>query len=141
MNLRFDLILSYWIFAWFLLYLYDVVPYSPHLALILALLFEIGILCAMGFNHASNYYIGLFVVITILIKAIPIYILRNEQIDYFNQMIYMGCVIALYMLWLKINNQNAIEYFTYQMRRLVEGKATTPAISIIYPYMMKFLRI
>jgi hypothetical protein len=43
MNLRFDLILSYWIFAWFLLYLYDVVPYSPHLALILALLFEIGI--------------------------------------------------------------------------------------------------
>jgi hypothetical protein len=44
-------------------------------------------------------------------------------------------------LWLKINNQNAIEYFTYQMRRLVEGKATTPAISIIYPYMMKFLHI
>ena len=141
MNLRFDLILSYWIFAWFLLYLYDVVPYSPHLALILALLFEIGILCAMVFNHASNYYIGLFVIITIIIKAIPIYILRNEQINYFNQMIYMGCVIALYMLWLKLNNQNAIEYFTYQMSRLVEGKATTPAISIIYPYMMKFLRI
>jgi len=139
MNLRFDLILSYWIFAWFLLYLYDVVPYSPHLALILALLFEIGILCAMFFNHASNYYIGLFVIITIIIKAIPIYILRNEQIDYFNQMIYMGCVIALYMLWLKLNNQSAIEYFTYQMSRLVEGKATTPAISIIYPYMMKFL--
>ena len=69
MNLRFDLILSYWIFAWFLLYLYDVVPYSPHLALILALLFEIGILCAMVFNHASNYYIGLFVIITIIIKA------------------------------------------------------------------------
>lgn len=141
MNLRFDLILSYWIFAWFLLYLYDVVPYSPHLALILALLFEIGIFCAMFFNHASNYYIGLFVIITIIIKAIPIYILRNEQIDYFNQIIYMGCVIALYMLWLKINNQNAIEYFTYQMSRLVEGKANTPAISIIYPYMMKFLRI
>jgi hypothetical protein len=141
MNPRFDLILSYWIFAWFLLYLYDIVPYSPHLALILALFFEIGILFAMIFNNASNYYIGLFVIITILIKAIPLYILRNESIEYVSQFFYMLCVVVIYAFWLLINKKNAVDYFTYQMRGLSQGKATTPAISIIYPYLMKFLNM
>ena len=139
MNPRFDLILSYWIFAWFILYLYDVVPYSPHLALVLALLFEFGILFAMFYNRTSNYYIALFVIITIIIKGIPLYILRNETIDYAPQMFYMGVLMLMYAGWLLINKKDAIDYFTYQMSGLAQGKATTPAISIIYPYLMKFL--
>jgi hypothetical protein len=139
MNLRFDLILSYWIFAWFILYIYNIIPYSPHLTLILALLFEIVVLGLMIVKHASIYYIELFILITILIKVIPLYILRNETIDYLPQIFYMGILLILYALWLLLNKQNAIDYFTNQMQGLYQGKATTPAISIIYPYLMKFL--
>jgi hypothetical protein len=140
MNYRFDYILSYWIFVWFLLYLYDIVPFSPHLSIILALLFEIGILFAMIYNRASIYYIGLFIIITILIKVVPLYILQNETIDYTSEFFYMVCLVAVYAGWLRINNKDAAEYFTYQMRGLASGKATTPAISIIYPYIIKFLQ-
>jgi hypothetical protein len=139
MNPRFDLILSYWIFAWFILYIYDVVPYSPHLALVLALLFEFGILFAMIYNRTSNYYIALFVIITIIIKGIPLYILRNETIDYASQMFYMGVLMVTYVGWLLINKKNPIDYYKTQIYGLSQGKETTPAISIIYPYLMRFL--
>ena len=139
MNPRFDLILSYWIFVWFILYLYDIVPYSPHLSLVLALLFEIVVLGLMILKRVSIYYIALFIIITILIKIIPLYILRNETIDYLPQLFYMGVLVAMYAAWLLLNKQDAIGYFTYQMKELYQGKATTPALSIIYPYLMKFL--
>jgi hypothetical protein len=139
MNLRFDLILSYWIFAWFILYIYNIIPYSPHFTLGLALLFECVVFILMIIKNTSKYYIALFIIITILIKVIPLYILRNETIDYLPQLFYMGVLITIYAIWLLLNKQNAIDYFTNQMQGLYEGKATTPAISIIYPYLMKFL--
>lgn len=139
MNLRFDLILSYWIFAWFILYIYNIIPYSPHFTLVLALLFECVVFILMIIKNTSKYYIALFIIITILIKVIPLYILRNETIDYLPQLFYMGVLITIYAIWLLLNKQNAIDYFTNQMQGLYEGKATTPAISIIYPYLMKFL--
>jgi hypothetical protein len=139
MNPRFDLIISYWIFAWFILYLYNIIPYSPHLTLVLALLFECVVLVLMILKNGSIYYIALFIIITILIKVIPLYILRDETIDYLPQLLYMGVLVTMYTIWLLLNKQDAIGYFTYQMQGLYKGKATTPAISIIYPYLMKFL--
>jgi hypothetical protein len=139
MNPRFDLVLSYWIFVWFILYIYDIVPYSPKLALVLALLIEVVVFGLMLLNGISKHFIGVFIIIQILLKIIPLYILRNETIDYLPQLFYMGVLLILYALWLLSNKQNAIDYFTNQMQGLYQGKSTTPAISIIYPYLMKFL--
>jgi hypothetical protein len=93
----------------------------------------------MILKNTSNYYIALFIIITILIKVIPLYILRNETIDYLPQLFYMGVLLILYALWLLLNKQDAIGYFTNQMQGLYQGKATTPALSIVYPFVMKFL--
>jgi hypothetical protein len=139
MTNRFDYILSYWIFAWFILYIYNIIPYSPKLALILALIFEICILLVMIYNSVSIYYISLFSIITIFIKVLPLYILRNEEINYDKEIVYMISLFGLYAIWLRIQKENAADFFTYQMNGLASGKTTTPAISIIYPYMMKFL--
>jgi hypothetical protein len=139
MTNRFDYILSYWIFAWFILYIYNIIPYSPKLTLILALIFEICILLVMIYNKVSIYYISLFSIITILIKILPLYILRNKEINYDKEIVYMFSLFGLYAIWLRLQKENAADFFTYQMSGLASGKATTPAISIIYPYMMKFL--
>jgi len=139
MNPRFDLVLSYWIFVWFILYIYDIVPYSPKLALVLALLIEVVVFGLMILKSISKHFIGVFIIIQILLKIIPLYILRNETIDYLPQLFYMGVLVAMYAAWLLLNNYNPIEYLLYQLHELTNGKAITPAASIVYPYLMKLL--
>ena len=95
MNPRFDLVLSYWIFVWFILYIYDIVPYSPKLALVLALLIEVVVFGLMLLNGISKHFIGVFIIIQILLKIIPLYILRNETIDYLPHLFYMGVLVAM----------------------------------------------
>ena len=139
MNPRFDLVLSYWIFVWFVLYIYNIIPYSPHLTLVLALLIEVIVFSLMLLNGISKYFIGVFIIIQILLKIIPLYILRNETINYQSQLLYMGVLAAMYAAWLLINNYNPIEYLLYQLRELTNGKMSTPAASIVYPFVMKLL--
>jgi len=105
----------------------------------LALLFEFVIMIAMFFNRVSKYYIGTFVFIQIFIKVIPLYILRNETIDFLPQLFYTGIVLSIFYVWLLINNADAVARYTKQMKGLSEGKITTPGISIIYPQLMKIL--
>jgi hypothetical protein len=139
MNPRFDLVLSYWIFIWFILYIYDIIPYSPQLALILALLIEIVVFGLMIFNGISKYFIGVFIIIQIVLKVIPLYILRNETINYQSQLLYMGILVAMYAAWLLLNSYNPIEYLLYQLHELTNGKMSTPAASIVYPFVMRLL--
>jgi hypothetical protein len=139
MNPRFDLVLSYWIFIWFILYIYDIIPYSPQLALILALLIEIVVFGLMIFNGISKYFIGVFIIIQIVLKVIPLYILRNEPINYQSQLLYMGILVAMYAAWLLLNSYNPIEYLLYQLHELTNGKMSTPAASIVYPFVMRLL--
>ena len=139
MRPRVDLLPSYWIFVWFILYIYKVVPYSPKLSFVLALLFEFVIMVAMFLNRVSKYYIGTFVFIQIIIKAIPLYILRNEYIDFLPQLFYTGVVLAVFYVWLSLNADNAVAHFTKQMKGLSEGKITTTGISIVYPQLMKIV--
>jgi len=139
MNTRVDLLPSYWIFVWFILYIYKVVPYSPKLSFVLALLFEFVIAVAMFFNSVSKYYIGTFVFIQIIMKVIPLYILRNETIDFLPQLFYTGILLSIFYVWLSLNTQDGITHFAKQMKGLSEGKIATPGVSIIYPQLMKIV--
>ena len=65
--------------------------------------------------------------------------MRNETINYQSQILYMGVLAAMYAAWLLLNNYNPIEYLLYQLRELTNGKAITPAASIVYPFVMKLL--
>jgi len=94
---------------------------------------------AMFLNHVSKYYIGTFVFIQIFIKVIPLYILRNETIDFLPQLFYTGIVLSIFFVWLSLNTQDGVAHFTKQMKGLSEGKITTTSISIIYPQLMKIV--
>jgi hypothetical protein len=93
----------------------------------------------MILNGISKYFIGVFIIIQIVLKVIPLYILRNETINYQSQIFYMGILLILYAVWLLLNNYNPIEYLLYQLRELTNGKMSTPAASIVYPFVMKLL--
>ena len=46
---RFDFVFSYWIFAWYILYICNIVKYNPKWALTIGLVENIGILFLMFF--------------------------------------------------------------------------------------------
>jgi hypothetical protein len=97
MKYRFDLVLSYWIFAWFLLHMAGLVRASPKLALCVSLAENIVQLCVMVFYGAG--YVAGFVVINVFIKVLPLYIVRRERIRWRQDLENIGILVAAYLLY------------------------------------------
>jgi hypothetical protein len=98
-----DLIFSYWIFTWYVLYEFKIITYSPKLALIVGLISNIILLLLMIFYNNSIIIIVLFCIIQIFIKIIPLWRLRNNHIYDFKA---LAILFIIYMIWLFINNTN-----------------------------------
>lgn len=77
-----DLIFSYWIFAWFILYkLFKLPINSPKFVLILGVLYNSYLLWKMYVNNMDDYYLFSFFMTIVILKLIPLYYLRNENIQ------------------------------------------------------------
>jgi hypothetical protein len=124
-SLRFDLVFSYWIFAWFILYLCNITTYSPKFAFILGLIENFFILIMMIIKGTKRITILYFIIINFLIKVLPIYYLRAETIRMKD--IYMTFLLFLiFIIWLYINNISLIENIKIIYNSLVYGENKTP---------------
>jgi hypothetical protein len=97
------LIFSYWIFAWYILYEFKFIKYSPKLALILGLISNTTLLLLMIFYNNSIINILLFCLVQLFIKIIPLWRLRNNKIYDLKSLVIL---FIIYMIWLFINNTN-----------------------------------
>jgi hypothetical protein len=59
--LRTDLVFSYWIYVWFILYIFNITSYSPKFALILGLFDNIIMLLLMFYFGSKGRTIFLFI--------------------------------------------------------------------------------
>jgi hypothetical protein len=128
--LRGDLVFSYWIYVWYLLYIFKLIKYSPKLALILGLIDNIIMLLMMLLYGTSSRTIFYFIVINTLIKVIPIYYLRNETIK-MNDIYFMFGLFLVFIIWLQINKQNLVGNIKLIHDSLLYGKDKTPFIAFI----------
>ena len=103
---RFDLMLSGWIFVWFLFYLFRVTKLSPFFVLVLGvvhnnLFYFTTILKQTLFNRLF------FVVGNFFIKIVPVaYMVFKRQTKIsFKDLVATLVVIAAYVLWLVVNRQ------------------------------------
>ena len=99
----FDLVLSYWIFVWYLLYQLRVVTVSPKLAIIVALLINTITFVIMIYLKKPMIELILFILVQVVIKIIPLYTLRNIKIDFTKDLQSFIAVALIYLLWLHIN--------------------------------------
>ena len=130
MALRFDLVLSYWIFAWYLLYITKIVSYSPKLMLFLGII-ENSLVLLLMFYYGSNITtITYFIVVNLFIKVIPFYTLINEKMQ---SREVKGTIIFLliYLVWVYINGQSVITYYKNIINSLIHNKNETPFIALI----------
>ena len=130
MILRVDFILSYWIFTWYILYIINIISYSPKLIIMLGILENLITLIIMILYGSNCKTIIYFIIINIIIKVIPFYTIRNDKIK--SRDIYSTIILILiYLFWVKINGQSVIEYYKKIIYSLIHNKKDTIGIAIL----------
>lgn len=137
MEARPDLIFSYWIIAWFLLYYFtSYIHYSPKFLLIIALLFNSGVFLTMVYNKMNLYYLFTFFVAIFLLKLIPIYLLREEDIkkDDIDASFVLFSIFLVYFVIFKGGIKNSIQSFKNGFLKMTTGKTETPIMKMLLGY-------
>lgn len=115
---RFDAVLSYWIFTWYILYLLQIVKTSPKLPLILGLL-ENAILFLMIVGKTNTTTLLYFLATVALTKLLPLYKLRNVSIGVADKWYFMA-VLVVYIGWLYITN--TLDVYLDILRAFIHNK-------------------
>ncbi len=128
--LRIDLVFSYWIYFWYVLYAFKFTNFSPKFPLIIGLLDNIVMFFMMLAYGTSFNTIISFLFINTIIKIIPLYNLRNEQIK-IRDIIFTVLLLFIYIIWLHINGDSLIGNAKLIHDSLLYDKGNTPFISFI----------
>jgi len=128
--LRPDLVFSYWIYFWYILYTFKLINYSPKFPLILGLIDNIIMLILMLLYGTSKRTIFYFIIINTFIKVIPLYYLRNETI-YIKDIYFTFGLFVVFILWLHLNKQSLLGNIKLIYDSLLYGKNQTPFMSFI----------
>lgn len=128
--LRVDLVFSYWIYLWFILYVFKITIYSPKFPLTLGLIHNIIMLVIMLMYGTSKRTIFYFIIINSLIKALPVYYLRNEPFK-MRDIIFTAFLFIIFIIWLHLNRQSLFGNAKLIHDSLLYGKDNTPFMVFI----------
>ena len=127
-----DLILSYWLFAWFVLYYNNVTKYSPLFLLYLGFLENLVMLVMMIFYQVELFRIIVFIIVNTIIKVSPIYLIRDRKIGWDD--IYASIVVVVvYGIWVYSRlGKSIFEVQTHIMDAFLKNEYQTPLMSLAY---------
>ena len=117
-NLRADFVFSIWIFIWFILFVFKVIPYNPTFALYIAIIF-ISISMVYFFYKKIHYsHIDRFIALGILQTFLPLfYLTYNNQLDIgVNDIVFTIVVFVTYNTYILMNNSNIIEVYEIYLK-------------------------
>ena len=130
MALRGDFIFSYWIFVWYLLYISGIFPYSPKIALLLAISINIIMFVLMIYYKTRGIYIFNFIFINFFIKILPYYTLIREKI-YMRDLKSLVIIFIVYSVWLYMNGLSVIKYQDKIFKAVVYNENKTPLMNLL----------
>jgi hypothetical protein len=126
MNLpRVDLFFSYWLFLWFVLYWFHVVPYNPKWFLVVGIVLNVILILTMIYYRNPWGYIAFFVVVNGLMKVVPVWLLWNTRTKWEDLAfgVVLGMVYVMYFRWMMGSFSGPI---TKMIRNIQEKKPTSP---------------
>jgi hypothetical protein len=129
-TLRPDLVFSYWIYFWYILYAFKFTSYSPKFPLIIGLIDNLIMLLLMLSYGTSRMTIVYFIIINTLIKAVPLYYLRDETIK-MRDVWFTFILLGIFVLWLHLNSQSLIGNIKLIHDSILYGEGKTPFINLI----------
>lgn len=104
--IRMDLILSYWIFVWWLLYEMGIVSVNPKLMLIIGLIVNMLMLLMKVLRGSAT--VLPFVIINTVIKVLPLLMLMKTSVTKEDVKGSLK-VVLIYVVWLIINKETVME--------------------------------
>ena len=128
MVLRADLIITNWIFVWVVLYIIGLTKYSPKLAIIIAIIGNIG---GSSLLKTVNAQTKSILLIGFLIKLSAFYLVRNDTITKRDVIIFILFFLA-YNLWVTINNETVLGYYEKIYKSLNNNDNNTPFVNFIH---------
>lgn len=130
MALRVDLVFSYWIFFWYILYALKYTKYNPKLVIGLGIIENFIMLLFMFYYDTKLNTIIKFLIINFFIKIVPFYMLLNDTIKITD--IYATIVLfIIYSIWVYLNGETVIEYHNKIFESLIKSKDETPFMSLV----------
>jgi hypothetical protein len=128
--MRVDLVFSYWIFAWYLLYIVKIVKYSPKFAIGIGILENLLLLCFIILNGSNRRTIFYFVFINTFIKVIPFYTLKRERIQVKDVYAFFALFLG-YLIWIIINKQNLAGNYKMVYESLIHNTDEMPFLRLV----------
>lgn len=102
-TLRYDYIFSYWIFAWFIIYIFKITSYSPKFVIIVGIIANLFLLLFLIISKSTLYNITKFIIINSFIKGIPLLIVWKDKIV-IKDIKASIILIIIYLMWLYLNS-------------------------------------
>jgi hypothetical protein len=131
---RYDFTFSYWILAWFFLYYNKIVTYNPKIWLLLGLVHNIITIIVMFYYQNSFLYMFLFTIINIIIKIIPLWLIRKTRFNEDDFWFGAGLFIV-HLYWLYVNKSSYPQFLKDGLKRIRQNKPVGPTEYYICKYL------
>lgn len=132
--IRLDLIFSYWIFIWFILYILKLIKFNPKFAIIIAVL-------EYYLTSFVLYYLGSplnklvkYILINSAIKVVPLYFVWNTKMNMPTDAYITFGLFLVYLVWLQLNSTNIIKIYNDLIQSYIDSKERKGKKSIISYY-------
>ena len=154
-NIRFDYLFSYWILLWTILYYlikikiiylsskfsfitkYVIEYGNPMYALYFALLENTINLFMLIYYNSSLYIIVKFLVIVVIIKVIPIYLLYDSPIHPKENILICIAIFIIYVIYLYLGGTNIMDVYKKTIYFIYSGQNKTPFFSFLHSFGIK----
>ena len=138
--IRPDLIFSYWIYFWYILYIFKVLKYNPKLAIIFGMIENLFILLLMCIYNTKKILIVLFIIMFFILKLIPLYTIWNDKIHLNDDIKNTSLLFIIYLLWIHLNQLTITDAITNSKNLILHNKNTMPGMTILLK-LEKYLHI
>lgn len=129
--IRPDLIFSYWIYLWYILYIFKVVKYNPKFAIICGMIENLIILLLMRIYNTKKILIVLFIIMFFILKLIPLYTIWNDNIKLNDDIKNTSLLFIIYLVWIHLNQLNITDALTNSKNLILYNKNTMPGMTIL----------
>ena len=126
-----DLIFSYWIYLWYILYIFKVIKYNPKFAIICGMIENLIILLLMCIYNTKKILIVLFIIMFFILKLIPLYTIWNDKIQLNDDIKNTSLLFIIYLLWIHLNQLTITDWITRTKSLILYNKNELPGMWIL----------
>jgi hypothetical protein len=127
-NIRPDYLFSYWVFAWYILYITGILTHNPKFAILVALLENIVVLVSMLYLRVNPKKIYYFFIMILLVKGIPLWTLRKTTITKRDVAATIG-LLLMYVGWIIWDEKVNASFKAYM--QMLDPTIQTPGMLLL----------